>query len=197
MAAIEYLLDRAKGDGILEVVLIVVAIVLILFILIALSMLKFVKFFKDQVNIQTNNMEEDKKKEELLIQNQKDLAELRSDMNDSLMRIETMIEKIANNDDKQNSIIQDQLAHTITETCNKVLEREDQSIKASELQTILRLYNSYSKPPINGNSFVHILVLQCTKLHIVKDGTEEYIENYSHIQDELNELEKNISNYDI
>ena len=58
MAAIEYLLDRAKGDGILEVVLIVVAIVLILFILIALSMLKFVKFFKDQVNIQTNNTEE-------------------------------------------------------------------------------------------------------------------------------------------
>lgn len=193
MAAIEYLLDRAKGDGILEVVLIVVAIVIALFIILAFSMLKFIKFFKGQVDIQTNNVEEDKKKEELLLQNQKDLTELRSDMNDSLMRIENMIEKIANNDDKQNSIIQDQLADTLTERCNKALERENRSIKASELQTILRLYNSYSKPPINGNSFVHILVLKCTKLNIVKDGTEGYMANYSHIQDELNELEKNLS----
>ena len=187
--ALEYLLNTAADHGILKIVLIVVLIVLVIFILMGITLAKFINFFKSELVKYSSENTEEEKKEELLLQNQKEIAELRSDMNDSLMRIESYVEKIASNDEKQNKIIQDQLAHTISDACNKILDRDVPMIKASELQTILRLYKSYSEPPINGNSFIHILVLRCTKLPISNDGTEGYISNYIEIKEELENME--------
>lgn len=186
---INYLLERATGDGIIEAVLIVLVLVSVEIVAAAIIIFKVSKVLKSRFNIYAEERDEEIKRTNLIMQNEKNIIELRSDMNDSLTRIETIVEELVENDEKQNLIIQDQLAHSITSACNKILDREEPYIKASELQTILRLYNAYSKPPINGNSFVHILVKECIAFKIVNDGTEGYISEYMHIKDELDKMD--------
>lgn len=183
-----FLFERAANNGSLESVLNTFLIISIEIIVAVIVFCKIMKTIKSKFAEYSVEKEEEDKKCEILMQNTNDIIELRADMNDSLTRIEKAIENLADNDIKQNLIIQDQLAHTITDTCNRVLERDPGYIKASELQTILRLFKSYSSPPINGNSYVHILVKKCTKLPMSNDGTEGYMSEYTYIKDALDQM---------
>lgn len=185
---INNVIDKSYNDNIEGVVLLVFILVMVLLGGSAVGIFKLLKIMKPKLDEYTESRIEETNYHKQIQQNNADILELRADTNDALKRIEEVVTKIEEIDDVQNIVLCDTLGHMLTTMCNDALDKKE--IKASELQTILRLYKSYSKPPLNGNSYVHILVIKAKDLPLVNDGTESYLHEYEHISRDLEEFGK-------
>lgn len=185
---INNVIDKSYNDNIMGVVLLVFILVMVLLGGSAIGIFKLLKVMKPKMDEYADSKMEEANCQKQIKQNSDEILELRADMNDAIQRIENIVTKIEEIDDVQNVVLCNTLGHMITTMCNEALDKKE--IKASELQTILRLYKSYSSPPLNGNSYVHILVIKAKDLPLVNDGTESYLHEYESISKDLEQFGK-------
>lgn len=182
---IDDLYTASKNHGILDT-LFLDLVVLVAFVILLIIAVKWIwKKVKPMIMVYVKYEEEKNEMAEMMAKTTKELTELRSDMNDALSRIEDSIITLSKNDKIQQSTTADLFAGMLTDTCNRCIDRG--FIKDSELQGIIRLYKTYSSEPLNGNSYIHILVDKCIALDKESDGTGHYF-----TEESIKELQKKL-----